>query len=139
MSPKVGITISAQGLAELLKTPRLRVLEALAQARARRLPLRRGEAGVVWGLAGWHVDRQLQPNGVSLLGAVLLHMQPEPEGDEDPVASAARALDVTQAWVEGLQDGWDGEPAATAHHEYLGGHEVGLAARAALGTGAERQ
>lgn len=135
MSPKVSITIGQADLVRLLKTPRTRVLEAVVRARELRIRLRQGEAGVIGSFSGWRLDRLLIPQGVSAMGAVLLHLQPEAEAGEEPAASAARALEVSLAWVEGLQDGWDRErttPGARndmEQRDYLDGFEAGLFAR----------
>jgi hypothetical protein len=131
MSPKLSLTISAAQLAGLLAEPRLQVAQALAAARQRGIPLRRSEVGVVAGLEEWRPDRRLSPSGVSLVGAVLLAMQPEPRDHEDPTAAAARALGVSLAWVEGAEAGWAGELmdvarlAALDADLYLDGYEVG--------------
>lgn len=103
------MTIGAAELEALGKTPRVRLIEAVAAAQARGLRLRSGELGVMAG-ADWRVDRGLQPNGVSLAGAVLLHLQPQPVPGEDPLETAARALEVSLAWVTGAEAAWSGEP-----------------------------
>jgi hypothetical protein len=72
---------------------------------------------------------------VSLVGAVLLHLQPEPAEGEGPLEAAARALGVALAWVEGAEAGWCGELMDTrwlARPDadlYLDGHSIGMQAR----------
>jgi hypothetical protein len=106
MSPRVTLTISAEQIAELRRTPRVHLLEAVAAARGRGLRMRCGELGVVAGLTEWRVDRALRAQGVSLAGAVLLRLQPEVVEGEEPLAAAARALDVSLAWMTGAEAAW---------------------------------
>lgn len=135
MSPKVTLTIGAAELAALGKTARTHLLEAVAAARGRGIWLRCGDIGVVAGLVDWRVDRGLRPHGVSLAGAVLLRLQPEPEEGEEPLAAAARALGVSLAWIEGAEAAWCreemgvewlGRPDADL---YLDGYEAGAQVR----------
>jgi hypothetical protein len=141
VSPKVSIEIRTADLVAMLAEPRVKVAEALAAARAKGIPLRRTEAGVTQGLAGWQVDHHLQPRGVSLVGAVLVHLQPEPEGDESPQEAAGRALGVSPAWIEGAEAGWAGELldavrlAAQDADLYLDAYHVGAALQRHLGYG----
>lgn len=133
MSPKVSLTIYASQLEELLKAPRVQIGEALAAARARGIRLRRSEVGVVCGLGEWRIDRHLTPGGVSLAGAVLLALQPEPQDGEEALAAAARALGVSLAWMEGAEAGWAGEERDQRRaggldaEVYRDGYEVGVA------------
>lgn len=143
MSPKVSITIGARYLDEMMREPRVRCTQALTAARARGYVLRR-RLGVICGLADWRVDRTLQPTGVSLVGAVLLWLQPEPDDVESPAEAAARALSVSLAWVEGADAAWSGELmdvrrlAALDASLYLDGYEVGSVLLAAFGYGRAR-
>lgn len=136
MSPKVSITIPATELAELLKAPRVRLVEAVVGARRRGIWMRRGEPGVSCGLAEWRVDHGLQPSGVTVLGALLLLLQPDPVDGEEEAAAAARALGVSVAWVEGAEDGWnEAEPSPDWLRRpdadlYNAGYEVGAELRA---------
>jgi hypothetical protein len=45
---------------------------------------------VTCGLAEWRVDRQLLPTGVTVVGALLLALQPDPVDGEELAAAAAR-------------------------------------------------
>jgi hypothetical protein len=143
VSPKVSITIGAGYLDELLREPKVRCTQALTAARARGYVLRR-RLGVICGLSDWRVDRNLQPTGVSLVGAVLLALQPEPHELDSPVEAAARALGVSLAWVEGADAGWVGELmdvrrlAALDASLYLDGFEAGSALLADFGYGRRR-
>jgi hypothetical protein len=136
MSPRVTLTISAADLEAIGKTPLTHLLEAVAAMQARRVWMRCGDPGVLPGMFSWRVDRHVHPRGVSLVGAVLLHLQPEPGEGEEPLAAAARALGVSLAWVEGAETGWCDELMDTAWLArpdadlYLDGHEVGSQVRA---------
>ena len=139
MSPRISLTIHRSQLAELLQSPRTQAAEALAAARARGVRIRRSEVGVVCGLVEWRVDHHLTPAGVSLAGAVLLALQPEPQEGEEPLAAAARALGASLAWMEGAEAGWAGELMDTRWiagldgELYLDGHEAGVALWALFG------
>ena len=138
MSPKISLTITAAEVDALGKTPKTHLLEAVAAARGQGIRLRCGDIGVVAGLVDWRVDRGLQPHGVSLGGAVLLHLQPEPEEGEEPLAAAARALGVSLAWVEGAEAAWCRELMSVAWlarqdaDVYLNGFEAGAQVRFAF-------
>lgn len=135
MSPKVTLTIGAAELQAIGRTPRTHLLEAVAAARSRRVWLRCGAVGVVAGLVDWRVDRSRHSHGVSLGGAVLLHLQPEPVEGEEALAAAARALDVPLAWVEGAEAAWCQELMSVAWlarqdaDVYLDGFEAGAQTR----------
>lgn len=135
MSPRVTLTMSAASLMEALKTPQVRLIEAVVAMRTRGLRLRCGELGVVAGLAEWRVDRSIAPVGVSLAGAVLLYLQPDPLPREEPLETAARALDVSLAWVTGAEAAWcrelmSCEWLARQNSElYLAGYEEGAQVR----------
>lgn len=137
MSPRVSITIPATALAELLKAPRVRLLEAVLAVRARGIWMRRGEPGVTCGLSEWRVERHLQPQGVTVVGALLLALQPEPRDGEELAVAAARALEVSVSWVEGAEDGWDGAEMSAAWLArpdadlYVAGYEAGAEVRQA--------
>jgi hypothetical protein len=140
LSPKVSIEISATALLELHKTPRVRAADALAAARADGISLRPGAVGVVAGLADWHVDHHQRSTGVSLAGAILLHLQPEPGDSLDPLVAAAEALGVSLAWMEGAEAGWGRqliEVGRLPNREALRleGHVVGASLLAEFGYG----
>ena len=104
----ISVTIYAGDLA------RGHVIAALTAARSRGLWVHgEGPVGVAAGLAGdWSADDPRA--GVSLVGAVLLHLQPEPAGGEEPLDAAARALGASLAWAEGLEAAWCREPMGAA-------------------------
>lgn len=129
MSPRVTMTISAAAIG---RTPLTHLLEAVAAARRRGLHLRCGQSGVLAGAGEWRVDRVLQPNGVSLGGAVLLHLQPEPVDGEEALAAAARAMDVAVAWVEGAEAGWCREPPGQEGQPYEDGYAAATKVRQLL-------
>lgn len=132
MSPKIGLSIR---LHADKRTPRLKVMAAVAEARAKDQPLRCGETGVMLGrLSGeWVVNRATIVRGIDVIGAVLLNLQPPASADEDHGAVAARALGVSLAWAEGLADGWLRVPMSTfwigapVHvQHYTNGYLVGV-------------
>jgi len=135
MSPKSGLSIDLRGALDGEKrTPRMKVVAAVAQARGSNLPLRFGDCGVERGSFTdiWRVDRKAIPGGVSLAGAVLLALQPESSPDEDTGAVVARALGTPLAFAEGLSVGWHGEIHATywtnkdsTRRAYLDGYRLG--------------
>jgi hypothetical protein len=138
MSPKTGVSIDIRGAIDgERRTPRMKVVAAVAQARGTGLPLRFGDAGVERGefSPAWKVDRKAIPGGVSLAGAVLLALQPESSPDEDTGAVLARALGVPLAFAEGLGDGWDMVAMSTywtggeASQHYVNGFELGAEVR----------
>lgn len=143
MSPKVYVALTVSQFSKLMTEPKARCALALHDARDRGYILRR-RLGVVCGLSDWRVDRSLQPTGVSLVGAVLLSLQPEPNDDDDHLAHAARALGVSLAWVAGADAGWCGDLmdvarlAALDASLYLDGFAIGEALAAQFGYGGRR-
>lgn len=133
MSPRIGISVDVRaGWAREDRSPRMKVLAAAAWARAEGLGLRfGGDLGVAkGGLSGaWVRDRRVV-GGLTLIGALLLSLQPEGSHDEDPTTAAARALGVAFGFAAGLDDGWCMEPSgfwlshADAQH-YRNGLELG--------------
>lgn len=141
MSPRVSITIALGDLAELRKEARVHAAEALAAARAAGIPLRRSHPGVAPGMVDWHLDGHHHQRGVTLAGAVLLHLQPEPVEAEGVLEAAARALGASLTWVAGAEAGWAGELedavrlAGPDGQLYRHGYEVGEALLRHLGYG----
>lgn len=115
MSPSIGMGLQIAPLAERdAATPLGRVRQAIRRAEAQgiriiRLPPACG-CGVEAGADGW-VRRPDCPQGVTPLGAILLVHQPDPEFHEGiPTSAAAMALNVSEPWCAGLEDGWGGAP-----------------------------
>ncbi len=135
MSPRVTLSISAAQLEAIGKTALTHLLEAVAAMQRARVWMRCGDPGVLAGMFSWRIDRHQQRRGVSLAGAVLLHLQPEPAEGEGPLEAAARALGVSLAWVEGAEAGWCAELMDTAWLAradadlYMDGCEVGAQVR----------
>lgn len=137
MSPKIGVSVDVRAAwAREGRSPRMKVLAAAAWARSEGLGLRfGGDLGVQkGGLSGaWVRDRRVV-GGLTLIGAVLLSLQPEGSHDEDPNAAAARALGTPLAFVEGVDAGWTMEPGgfwlnhADAQH-YRNGMDLGAEVR----------
>lgn len=109
MSPKISLSVDVRAAwAREGRSPRMKVLAAAAWARAQGIGLRfSGDLGVQrGGLSGaWVRDRGVV-GGLTLIGALLLSLQPEGSHDEDPSAAAARVLGTSLAFAEGLDDGW---------------------------------
>ena len=101
-------------------TPADKIRAAIAEMERRQIRILQGERGVLPGLLSgdWVMDPKRRPLGVSPLGAVLLHLQPD-ASRQDIADHAAQALGVGIAWVEGFADGFDGESSSY----YLGGLE----------------
>lgn len=97
---------------------------AVVAAEDKGIRILHGDWGVLQGqLSGeWVVDPGRRPHmGVSPLGAVVLHYQPDARRNEMP-DPAAEALGVGLAWAAGFADGFDSE--ATGY--YLGSADRGL-------------
>ncbi len=138
MSPKVGMELSLRSWARALRTPPGKVFASLMRMRAQGIPLRYGEAGVTLKAEGW---RLTSTDGVSLLGAVVLSFPEDPKPESppqypgEPGEHVARVLEVVNAYVCGLDEGWHREAHLSSrihdiHREaYLCGYEVGMEAR----------
>src|SRR5438105_3205110 len=91
-------------------TPLDKLRAAIAEMERRGIRILHGERGVEGSVISgeWSVLTNRRPIGVSPLGAVLLHVQPD-ASRQDIADHAAQALGAGIAWVEGFADGFDGE------------------------------